>query len=156
MLAKFRFYTAVAAAAMIAGTAAAAQDAPIVKPGAPGQPAQRLTAEQATALASTAYAPADVMFMQGMIVHHQQAVEMAALIADRTSKEEIVSLGGRIDASQKDEMEFMTNWLTDKGEPLRMEGMGHAAHMGMMGMATPEQMKQLAASTGTNFDRLFL
>ncbi|WP_271439518.1 DUF305 domain-containing protein [Pontixanthobacter luteolus] len=156
MLAKCRFYTAVAAAAMIAGTAATAQDAPIVKPGAPGQPTQRLTAEQATALASTAYAPADVMFMQGMIVHHQQAVEMAALIAERTSKEKIVALGGRIDASQKDEMKFMTDWLAEKGEPLRMEGMGHAAHMGMMGMATPEQMKQLAASTGTNFDRLFL
>lgn len=135
---------------------AAAQDAPIIKPGAPGQPSEQLTPKQAVALADTAFAPADVMFMQGMIVHHQQAVDMAALIADRTNMEEIVAIGGKISESQEDEIAFMNAWLDDKGQPRKMAGMGHADHMGMMGMATPEQMKQLAASTGTNFDRLFL
>ncbi len=156
MLAKTRLTLTVAATALLASTAVSAQDARIVKPGAPGQPTQQLTPAQAVALADSAFAPADVMFMQGMIVHHQQAVAMAALVKERTNKEEIVAIAGRIDGSQKDEIEFMSGWLTEKGQPLEMEGMGHAAHMGMMGMATPDQMAQLAASKGTNFDRLFL
>ncbi len=156
MLAKTRLTLTVAATALLASTALSAQDARIVKPGAPGQPTQQLTPAQAVALADSAFAPADVMFMQGMIVHHQQAVAMAALVKERTNKEEIVAIAGRIDGSQKDEIEFMSDWLTEKGQPLKMEGMGHAAHMGMMGMATPDQMAQLAASKGTNFDRLFL
>ena len=133
-----------------------AQEARIVQPGAPGQPTIQLTAEQAVALADNANSPADTMFMQGMIVHHQQAVEMAALVADRTNKEEIVAVAGRIDASQLDEIKFMETWLTEKGELLKMAGMGHASHIGMMGMATPAQIEKLAASRGTNFDRLFL
>ncbi len=141
---------------LLFAAAASAQDAPIIQPGAPGEPVKQLTPEEAVKLADTAYSPADVMFMQGMIVHHQQAVDMAALVKERTNTEEIVALAGRIDASQLDEMKFMRGWLEEKGEPLEMEGMGHAAHMGMMGMATPDQMKQLAASRGTNFDRLFL
>ena len=141
---------------LFAAAMASAQEAPIVQPGAPGEPVKVLTAEQAVRLADNAYSPADVSFMQGMIVHHQQAVDMSALVEDRTNTEEIVALAGRIDASQLDEMKFMREWLEEKGEALEMEGMGHAAHMGMMGMATPAQMEQLAASRGTNFDRLFL
>ncbi len=138
-------------------TVLAAQDAPIVQPGAPGASARVLTAEEATRLAQVTYTPADVAFMQGMIVHHQQAVDMAALVAERTNNETIVALGGRIDASQKDEMKFMTEWLSGKGEPLEMAGMGHAHHHhGMKGMASPEQMAALAAANGTAFDRLFL
>lgn len=156
MLAKTRFTLTVAMSALLASTPTVAQDAPIVKPGAPGQPVERLTPAQAVALADTTFAPADVAFMQGMIVHHQQAVDMAALIAERTNMEEVVAIGDKIAASQKDEIAFMTDWLTEKGQPVRMEGMGHASHMGMMGMATPAQMEQLAASRGTNFDRLFL
>lgn len=161
MLAKTRFTFTVAASALLAGpmlisTALSAQEARIVKPGAPGKPTEQLTPEQAVALASTTFTPGDVMFMQGMIPHHQQALEMAALVKDRTNLEEIVSIAGRIEGSQKDEIAFMTNWLTEKGQPLAMEGMGHAAHMDMMGMATPDQMARLAASRGTNFDRLFL
>ncbi|MXO91141.1 DUF305 domain-containing protein [Pontixanthobacter aquaemixtae] len=148
--------TAASAPLLFAATLANAQDARIVQPGAPGQPTKQLTADQAVALADNSYAHADVMFMQGMIVHHQQAVDMAALVAERTNTDEIVALAGRIDASQEDEIKFMTDWLTEKGEPLKMEGMGHAAHMGMMGMATPAQMEQLAGARGTNFDRLFL
>lgn len=157
MLAKSRFFVTAAVCALAAtAPLAARQAAPIVKPGAPGQPVDRLTPEQAVALVNTSFSAADVMFMQGMIVHHQQAVEMAALVPERTNTAEIVALGGRIDASQKDEMTFMTDWLAEKGQPLEMAGMGHAAHMGMMGMATPAQMRQLADARGTAFDKLFL
>jgi uncharacterized protein (DUF305 family) len=145
-------------AGLLAGTSAlAAQEAPIVQPGAPGEPARTLAAEEATRLASTAFAPADVAFMQGMIVHHQQAVDMAALVADRTNNPDILAIAGRIDASQKDEIGFMTEWLRDRNQETAMAGMGHAHQHGLMkGMATPEQMAQLAESRGTAFDRLFL
>ncbi|GAA4641761.1 hypothetical protein GCM10023115_01730 [Pontixanthobacter gangjinensis] len=156
MLAKSRLFATVATAAILVSAPTLAQTAPIVQPGAVGQPVKVLTADEATALASASYAPADAMFMQGMIVHHQQAVDMAALVGERTNKEEILAVAGRINSSQADEIKFMTDWLTEKGEPLKMDGMGHASHMGMMGMATPAQMEQLAASRGTNFDRLFL
>ena len=144
-------------------TVAISQEVPIVKPGAPGEANEVLSAENASQLAGATYTPADVDFMQGMIVHHQQAVEMAALVEGRTNNEDIVSLAGRIDASQEDEIEFMTTWLTDRGEPVAMQmshsGGDHSMHHGhheMMGMATPAQMAELAASSGTAFDRLFL
>ena len=154
---------AVAALMVSSSTAAFAQGVPIVKPGAPGERNTVLTVEQASQLAGATYTPADVDFMQGMIVHHQQAVEMAALVDGRTNNEDIVALAGRINASQKDEIDFMAGWLTDRGEPVAMQmahhGGDHSMHHGhheMMGMATPAQMAELAASSGTAFDRLFL
>ena len=146
-------------AASLLATAASlgAQEAPILQPGAPGQPTEVLTAAEATELANTAYSPADVAFMQGMIAHHQQAGDMAALVGERTSNPDIVAVGGRIDASQSDEMKFMTDWLRDRNEQIAMPGMGHAHHHGAMkGMATPEQMAALAEAKGTAFDRMFL
>jgi uncharacterized protein (DUF305 family) len=146
-------------AASLLATAAtiAAQDVPIVQPGAPGTTPRTLSVGEATRLAQATYTPADVAFMQGMIVHHQQAVDMAALVKGRTNNEAIVTAAGRIEASQKDEMKFMTEWLTGKGEPTAMAGMGHAHHdHGMKGMASPEQMAALAAANGTAFDRMFL
>ena len=133
----------------------ASESAPIIQPGPIGEAPRQLTGEEAIKLADTRYSPADVIFMQGMIVHHRQAVDMAALVKDRTNQEDIVAVSGRIDASQKDEMTFMREWLEERGEPVVMEGMGHAHHA-MKGMATPEQMQQLAASRGTAFDQLFL
>jgi len=143
---------------LLAGTSVlAAQEAPILQPGAPGQPTRTLAAEEATRLANTAFSPADVAFMQAMIVHHQQAVDMAALVEERTNNPDIVAIAGRIDASQKDEIGFMTEWLRERSRDVAMAGMGHAHHHeAMKGMATPEQMVQLAESRGTAFDRLFL
>ena len=136
--------------------AATAQDVPIVQPGAPGQDTRTLSADEAVQLANNRYSDADVAFMRNMIPHHAQAVEMSALVADRTNNEEVVDIAGRIDASQADEIAFMQSWLAERGEALESphahHGMGHA----MMGMATPEQMAALAAATGTEFDRLFL
>ena len=138
-------------------TAATAQ-APIVQPGAPGETARELTAEEATDIAVTSHSPDDVRFMQDMIPHHNQAVQMAELVADRTNREEVVDAAGRITLSQQDEMEFMERWLGDRGErvpdPTDHEAM-HTSHR-MAGMATPEQMAELAAAEGAEFDRMFL
>ncbi|WAT17384.1 DUF305 domain-containing protein [Aurantiacibacter sp. MUD11] len=145
------------AALLLAGaTGAAAQEVSIVQPGGIGAEPRVISEEDAIALARNGYSPADVSFMQGMIVHHQQAVDMAALVEDRTNTDEILAVAGRINASQEDEIEFMQGWLTDRNEPVAMAGMGHAGHSGMQGMATPEQMEELAAARGTAFDRLFL
>jgi uncharacterized protein (DUF305 family) len=93
--------------------------------------------------------------MQNMIVHHQQAVDMAALVAERTNNPDIVAVAGRITAAQADEMTFMRQWLTAHGEPPAMDHSAHAGHV-MKGMASAEQMAALAAARGTAFDRLFL
>jgi uncharacterized protein (DUF305 family) len=136
----------------------AAADTPIVQPGAPGEPVRELTADEAIEIANTSYSPADARFMQDMIPHHHQAIEMAALVADRTNRPELIDVAGRIDASQADEIEFMQQWLRERGEhvpePTAHDAM-HTSHT-MAGMATPEQMSELAASNGTDFDRLFL
>jgi len=135
--------------------AAFASDTPIILPGAPGEASRVIAAEEATRLSDTSYAPGDVTFMQGMIVHHRQAVELAELVADRTNNEDLVAVAGRIDASQKDEMDFMRGWLSDRSLALSAEGMGQA-HQAMKGMASPEQLADLRAANGTAFDRLFL
>ncbi len=131
---------------------------PIIQPGAPGEPARELSAEQAIEIADTSYSPADALFMQDMIPHHHQAIEMAALVADRTNRPELIDVAGRINASQDDEIAFMQQWLRERGErvsdPTAHEAM-HTTHK-MAGMATPEQMAELAASKSTAFDRLFL
>src|SRR5688572_16290014 len=149
--------------AALAGTAAVAQ-APIVNPGAPGAAARTLNADEAIALARTAYTAADVQFLRDMIPHHQQAIDMAALAKDRTNRKELLDAAGRIDASQKDEIQFMKGWLVERNEPVAnaveypaTDPAAHASHTnGMKGMATPEQMAALAAASGADFDRLFL
>lgn len=151
---------AFAAALLLSASGIAhAQSAQIVQPGAPGQASKTLTAEQATKLAQASYTPEDTAFMQHMIVHHGQALEMAKLVKDRTNNADIVAVAGRIEASQADEITFMTNWLGERGEPSADPAMaGHAEHMHMMmkGMASPEDMKALADAKGSDFDRMFL
>ena len=148
------------AALLLSGSGIAlAQTVPIVKPGAPGQASGTLSAEQATRLAQASYTPADVTFMQGMIAHHQQAVDLARLVKDRTNTEELKTIAGRIESSQADEIAFMEGWLKERGEPVADPKMkGHAEHMHhmMKGMASPEALAALAAAKGTEFDRQFL
>lgn len=136
-----------------------AQTVQIVQPGAPGQASKTLTADQATKLAQASYTASDVAFMQHMIVHHQQAVEMAVLVKDRTNTADLLSIAGRIESSQADEIAFMKAWLSERGEPVEdpmMKGHGEHMHHMMKGMATPDQMKALAAAKGVEFDRQFL
>jgi uncharacterized protein (DUF305 family) len=104
----------------------------------------------------------DVQFMQGMIAHHAQALEMTALIPTRTSREDFRLLGQRIDISQKDEIAMMRRWLREHGAQapsLDAHNMHHDAAGQMMlmpGMLTHEELAQLEQSTGVEFERLFL
>ncbi|HEV2080746.1 MAG TPA: DUF305 domain-containing protein [Allosphingosinicella sp.] len=153
----------VARCSVILGLAAAAsagiaQRAPILQPGAPGQAPKELTPEQAVQVASTRYSPDDVRFIQDMIAHHHQAVQMAALVEGRTTKPAIVEVAKRISASQADEIAFMQGWLRERGQAVPDPASAHAHHdhMGMPGMATPAEMAALAAAKGVAFDRQFL
>ena len=132
--------------------------APIIQPGPPGEPVRQLTADEAIEIADTSFSPADVQFMQDMIPHHHQALEMAALVAERTNRPELIDVAGRINASQGDEIEFMQQWLRDRGQHVPDPTAHHAMHTShtMAGMASPEQMAELAASKSVAFDRLFL
>lgn len=154
---------------------------PIFQPGAPGQPTRTLTAAEAVSMGRTTFTEGDVRFMQHMIVHHAQAVEMVALLETRGASPVVQALGRRIALSQEAEMALMREWLTVRGQPLEMSGMGsgdhaaHGAHAGhdmaghdmaghamaddrplMPGMLSPAQMRTLAAASGAEFDRLFL
>lgn len=129
----------------------------IVQPGAPGKDVRVLPPSTKARL--TPITEADVRFMQGMITHHAQAVEMTALIETRTTREEVRSLGARISHSQADEIRFMKRWLLSRGYPVEEAGGHHHHEMShglMPGMLTPKQMEALAAARGEEFDRLFL
>lgn len=132
--------------------------APIIQPGAPGQPSRLISAEEASDLANLSFTDADVKFMQGMISHHAQAVEMGALVEERTNREALIAMAQRISISQEDEMSMMRGWLEDRGLDVPDE---HAHHsMGeddlMPGMLSPEDFAQLTAAEGPQFDSLFL
>jgi uncharacterized protein (DUF305 family) len=143
---------------LIAGSAASCRSAapPLIPPGAPGASNRVITADQATDLSRVKFTPADVRFMQGMIGHHQQALEMTELLKTRTSSDDMRKLANRIELSQSDEIKMMQDWLTHRGQTLPDP---HAHHHGgalMPGMLTAEEMARLAAAKGTEFDRLFL
>jgi uncharacterized protein (DUF305 family) len=129
----------------------------VVQPGAPGQPTRTLPPSTRPTLPP--HTPADVKFMQGMIMHHAQAVDMTALIESRTENKELRSLGARISHSQSDEIRFMKRWLAARGEPEmhEMHGMDMSSHsMLMPGMLTANQMAALKKAKGKEFDQLFL
>jgi uncharacterized protein (DUF305 family) len=133
----------------------------VVQPGAPGQPSKTLPPSTKGTL--PARSPADVEFMQGMILHHAQAVEMTGLIASHTESKELRSLGARISSSQSDEIKFMRRWLGARGEAVamarpEMPGMsmpGDAMAL-MPGMLSAAQMEALRKAKHGEFDRLFL
>ena len=138
-----------------------AQEEPpiIVQPGAPGEPARTLTPKEAASIRVPGHVDADVSFMQGMIHHHAQALEMTALLYDRTASQEMRLLAQRIDISQTDEIKMMQGWLGSRGEDAAMLGEHYGMatdHTHMPGMLSPEQMAQLTAANGPRFDELFL
>jgi uncharacterized protein (DUF305 family) len=176
LLRKFALTSRLKAAAIFSGllmsgsplsvlfvTAAQAQSAPpaIIQPGAPGAPSKTLP--PSTTGTAPPISRADIDFMQGMIMHHSQAVEMTALISSHTQNKEVRAIGARISRSQSDEIKFMGRWLIDHGQSASMSmpdmpGMDMSANaMPMMpGMLTPKQMTALRHATGPEFDRLFL
>ncbi len=125
-----------------------------VQPGAPGEASRVVTSRPAAAQKHT---PADTAFMQGMIGHHAQAIEMVALLRTRTSNPDMHRMGLRIEVSQNDEIRMMQTWLRDRGEAVPDEHAHHApGAKPMPGMLTSDQMKQLTAARDAEFDRLFL
>ena len=144
--------TAVAACRTGAGSSPA-----IIQPGAPGQAGRVIPAAEATDLSKVQATPADVKFMQGMIGHHQQAIEMVDLLNTRSASPEMKKLGMRISVSQVDEIRMMQDWLKARNAPLPDPHAHHqpGAHL-MPGMLTADEMARLGAAKGAEFDRLFL
>jgi uncharacterized protein (DUF305 family) len=130
---------------------------PIVQPGAPGEASHVIAADKAVDLSRVQATAADVRFMQGMIHHHAQALDMTALLATRTSSDDMKKLAQRIEISQADEIKMMQRWLEVRHQEVPSE---HAHHMPgaplMPGMLTSEEMDHLAALKGAAFDRQFL
>ncbi|WP_374207944.1 DUF305 domain-containing protein [Streptomyces sp. MUM 203J] len=141
--------------------ATAGAEVGVLAPGRPGEPARTLSPEEAaTAVPEDAPNAADVSYTTMMIVHHEQALRMTALVPDRVRSEQVRALAARIEAAQGPEIAAMRAWLkTSRGE----EGHGggrhgeqHDDHSGMPGMATEEQLAKLERSRGEAFDDLFL
>ncbi|WP_143591075.1 DUF305 domain-containing protein [Thermoactinospora rubra] len=127
---------------------------PVIAPGKPGEAARTLSpGEAATAVPSPTANAADVKYVQDMVVHHRQALDMCVLAPSRASFERVKAIASRIKDTQAPEIEYLATWLREQGQ--RVPG-HHAAHTGMPGMATPEQMEALKAASGAAFDRLFL
>lgn len=141
-----------------AGRMTGASGPKIVQPGAPGQPSRLVDPSDMTPQAAR-YTAADVAFMQGMIGHHAQALDMTALIEARSQATDLRLLGRRIAVSQKSEISMMQKWLRDRGEMVPDATAEHMmmGHMeAMPGMLSPQQMESLKASSGEEFYRLFL
>jgi len=130
---------------------------PIIQPGAPGQASRVITAEEASDLAALSYSLGDIQFLRGMIPHHSQAKEMSALAQDRTNNTIVLAVAARITLSQDDEISMMQGWLVDQGLDAPSEDVHHQPGFERMkGMLSDEQMEELAASSGPEFNRLYL
>lgn len=128
--------------------------APVIAPGKPGEEARTLSpSEAATAVPPDKANAADVTYVQDMIVHHRQAIDMALLAPSRARADKVKRIAARIQDAQGPEIQYMTSWLEQQGQKVPDH---HAGHAGMPGMATPEQLEQLKAASGAEFDRLFL
>lgn len=136
--------------------------APVVQLGAPGEEGKTLSPDEAEAIDEPTWTDADVEFVQMMIPHHQQALEMTALVEDRAADPDLAQLAERIEVSQQDEIALLEQWLSQRGEMVSGMHGGHGDHGGaggheeMPGMLTPALLAQLARSKGDRFDRLFL
>ena len=157
---SIRLFAAGTVACLLSLAVSAQQTPVVVQPGAPGQPTRTLPSSTRATLPP--HSPADVQFMQHMIMHHDQAVEMTALIESHTENKQLRSLGARISRSQSDEIKFMKRWLMARGEPVapamhHMPGMDMSSHQMLMpGMLTAKEMEALRKAKGEEFNRLFL
>jgi uncharacterized protein (DUF305 family) len=128
----------------------------ILQPGAPGQDTKTISTAAATDLSRVGATAADIKFMQGMIGHHAQAVEMVDLLMKNSNSNAMKNLGLRIKVSQDDEMNMMRKYLADHGAAVPGPHSHHEPGGFMPGMLTPEEMTELANAKGVEFDRLFL
>lgn len=129
----------------------------VVAPGKPGEQAKTLSPDEA-AKARPENAPnsADVSYVQKMITHHEQALEMTALAAKHAKAKAVRGIADRIDAAQGPEIDAMEGWLKRYGEPKTPKGEPGHDHSAMPGMATGKQLDALGRARGADFDDLFL
>jgi uncharacterized protein (DUF305 family) len=131
------------------------EDPVVVQPGAPGEPGE--VVDDPTPVAGQPYTVTDVRFLHAMIPHHAQALEMTALVADRTERDDLVLFARRIEISQEAEIDQMEDWLATRGEAPSAEGHDeHGATGPVPGMLNEAQLAELSAASGEEFDRLFL
>jgi uncharacterized protein (DUF305 family) len=136
-------------------TAEARPTAPVIAPGRPGEEARTLgPSEAVTAVPSPTANAADVLFVQDMVVHHRQALDMSGLAATRAASDAVKRMASRINDTQGPEISAMTRWLEQQGQ--RLPDHHQLQHHDMPGMATPEQLDSLRKASGTDFDRLFV
>ena len=126
----------------------------IIQPGVPGVASKEINSEEAINIANTGFTKDDTVFMNHMIVHHEQALTLSRLAPNRTNTQEILDLAGRIDVSQEDEISFMQGWLEERNIEVHAHMSMH--HMKMMGMASDQDIAKLSSSKGMEFDELFL
>ena len=126
----------------------------IIQPGLPGTVSKEINSEEAINIANTGFTKDDTVFMNHMIVHHEQALTLSRLAPNRTNTQEILDLAGRIDVSQEDEISFMQGWLEERNIEVHAHMSMH--HMKMMGMASDQDIAKLSNSKGMEFDELFL
>jgi uncharacterized protein (DUF305 family) len=156
-LAALSIIAAAASSLASCRSAVVQQSPPIVQPGAPGESSRLIARGAAEDLPQPKHTAADVAFMQGMIGHHAQAVEMTGLLRTRTSSDAMKKLAQRIEVSQTDEITMMREWLESRGAVVPDAHAHHAQGARLMpGMLTPEDMQRLAGVSGPAFDRLFL
>ena len=133
-----------------------AETAPVIVPGRPGEPARTISPGQPLPTRRSQPNTADFAFIASMIVHHQQALDMAALVPTHSQNDKIKAVASRIADSQRPEIDVMNGWLRDHGQPA-VDPTKHAVDMsGMPGMASPSQLDSLRSATGPAFDSLFL
>jgi uncharacterized protein (DUF305 family) len=134
------------------------------QPAAASQPTQTPEPKARPDLVRAPYSEGDIDFMSGMIPHHAQAVLIAGWAASHGARPDVRVLCERIVVGQRDEIEFMRNWLRDRGQTvpdanathhkMKMNGMEH--EMLMPGMLTAEQLAELDKARNADWDRLFL
>jgi uncharacterized protein (DUF305 family) len=146
-----------------AAPAATSPTAPVLQPGRPGQPNVSLTGTAAAPSPSAAVDADDVRFLQEMVVHHAQAVVMVDLARDHLTDPQVKALASRIADEQEPEIAYMAKLLRERradvppqAENPHFAANSHGGHGSMPGMATPQQLEDLAAARGVEADRLWL
>ncbi|MFJ9823536.1 DUF305 domain-containing protein [Streptomyces sp. NPDC101160] len=137
-----------------ASTPAGSGGPAVIAPGKPGEPAKRVSPEEAARLMPDERPnSADFRYVQMMIEHHRQALTMTALVPQRAGSPKAKKIAERIAAAQGPEIGAMEGWLKSNGGPRPQSGHDHHT---MPGMATDAQLAELRAARGKAFDTLFL
>lgn len=152
------------AAILILGAGCTAEPEPsdqgspdVIVPRGPGEAADVIPGDRAAEHPrEVPVSDADIDYMRMMIPHHEQALVMTDLVADRAESERVKTIAERIAVAQEGEIEMMRSWLAEYAPDADAHDRGgHAGHVDMPGMATAEQLDELRAATGEEFDRLF-